>query len=402
MDMRSAGSWRGNDTVAIESIRSNFPMLAHWLHMNTGGMAPLSNRVGAELLRVPRAVIDVGPSRLLAHDEEFLRIETARATLASFIGADPSEIAFTTQFSTAVNIVVEGLDWNEGDEIIVTDQEHPALLIPILNMVKRRGLVIKRIPVTHDADEMLANLRALLTSRTRLVAVSHVTTDSGDRLPAREMTDLAHANGSLILFDGAHSLGQFPVAVHELDCDFYTIVGYKWLYGPYPSAALYVRADRLDGLQLSWTGSNATKGGSVTMGVEDLEWIDGAKRFEYGGRTYSYDTAMATGIEFVNSLGLTAIEEHATRLQSRLQSGLSHVPGAELHSPVDSAQATAIATVSLSNLDGVRLSSALRERFNIIQRPALRGRTVRISLAAFIEDDDVDTLLNALRTLARE
>src|SRR6478752_5471120 len=184
--MRSAGSGRDFMTVAIGSIRNDFPMLAHWLHMNCGGMAPLSTSVGDELLRVPKEVIEIGPSRLLAHDEDFLRIETARATLASFIGADPDEIAFTTQFSTAVNIVVEGLHWEAGDEIIVTDQEHPALLIPILNMVKKRGLVIKRFPVTHDPEEMLASYRALLTERTRLVAVSHVTTDSGDRLPAAE------------------------------------------------------------------------------------------------------------------------------------------------------------------------------------------------------------------------
>jgi selenocysteine lyase/cysteine desulfurase len=389
-------------TVAIGSIRNDFPMLAHWLHMNCGGMAPLSTSVGEELLRVPKEVIEIGPSRLLAHDEDFLRIETARATLASLIGADPDEIAFTTQFSTAVNIVVEGLKWEPGDEIIVTDQEHPALLIPILNMVKKRGLVIKRFPVTHDPQEMLASYRALLTDRTRLVAVSHVTTDSGDRLPAAEMTKLAHDNGSLVLFDGAHSLGQFPVDMHALDCDFYAIVGYKWLFGPYPSAALYVRADLLDTLDVSWTGSNATKGGSVTMGVEDLVWIDGAKRFEYGGRTFSYDTAMAAGIEYISNLGLRAIEEHAQHLQKRLRDGLTAIPGAGLHSPTDPCLATGIATVSLANMDGKQLSAALRDRYQIIQRPALRATTVRISLAAFIEDADVDTLLSALTTLAKE
>ena len=171
---------------------------------------------------------------------------------------------------------------------------------------------------------------------------------------------------------------------------------------PVPSAALYVRADLLDTLDVSWTGSNATKGGSVTMGVEDLVWIDGAKRFEYGGRTFSYDTAMAAGIEYISKLGLPAIEEHAQHLQKRLQEGLKTIPGAGLHSPTDSCLATGIATVSLGNMDGKQLSAALRDRYQIIQRPALRATTVRISLAAFIEDDDVDTLLSALTTLAKE
>ena len=81
--------------------------------------------------------------------------------------------------------------------------------------------------------------------------------------------------GSYVLFDGAHAVGQFPVDVHALDCDFYAMVGYKWLIGPYPSAALYIRRDLLDEIEISWTGSGATRSGSVTMGPEDLHWIHG-------------------------------------------------------------------------------------------------------------------------------
>ncbi|MEZ4621761.1 MAG: aminotransferase class V-fold PLP-dependent enzyme, partial [Caldilineaceae bacterium] len=119
--------------MPIGSIRHDFPMLAHYTHFNCGGMAPLAKSVGAELLRVPTAVIAEGPGRLLARDDDFIGIEKARAKLAGFVGAEADEIAFTTQFSTAVNIVVEGLAWQPGDEVIVTDQEHPALLIPLMN-----------------------------------------------------------------------------------------------------------------------------------------------------------------------------------------------------------------------------------------------------------------------------
>ena len=117
------------------------------------------------------------------------------------------------------------MNWREGDEIIVTDQEHPALLIPLANVARRHGCVLKRIPVSASSEEMLASFSELLTDRTKLVAVSHVTTDSGTILPAAEMTRLAHEQGSLVLFDGAHSVGQFPLDVHALDCDFYAIVG---------------------------------------------------------------------------------------------------------------------------------------------------------------------------------
>ncbi len=388
--------------MTIGKIRDDFPMLAHYTHFNCGGMAPLSKSVGAELLRVPTEVIEQGPARLLAHDDDFLGIEKARATLATFVGADADEIAFTTQFSTAANIVIEGLPWAEGDEIIVTDQEHPALLIPLMNAVRRHGLKVSRVPVSHNADEMLTSFRAMLTDRTKLVAVSHVTTDSGTRLPAAEMTKLAHERGSYVLFDGAHSVGQFPLDLHALGCDFYAMVGYKWLLGPYPSAALYLRREVLDQIEVTWCGSNMTQTGSVTMGVDELNWIPGARRFEYGGRTYSYDTAMVAGLSYVEQLGVEAVEAHSQRLTAYFHDQLQRVPGVKIHSPLILHDATGIATISLENMDGVALSAALRDRWQMIQRPALRGSSVRISLAAFIEESDVDLLVDSLVTLANE
>ena len=388
--------------MTVGTIRDDFPMLAEWRHFNCGGMAPMPNSVGAELLRVPTAVINDGPLQLLAHEESFLGIETARANLARFLGADPDEIAFTTQFSTAVNIVFEGFPWREGDHFIVTDQEHPALLIPLMNVARRRGLTYSRIPVSDDPAEMLASLDKVWTDRTRLVAVSHVTTDSGTRLPAEEMTRIAHERGALVLFDGAHSVGQFPLDLHALDCDFYAMVGYKWLLGPYPSAALYIRQSMLDRIDVTWTGSRATKGGSVTMGVEDLEWIDGAKRFEYGGRTFSYDTAMVAGMSYVERLGIEQVAAHARRLSERFHAGLADIPGATIRSTRQLDRANGINTVSLDNMGGVDFSAALRERYRIIQRPALRASSVRFSLACYIEESDVDFLLEAIATLASE
>jgi selenocysteine lyase/cysteine desulfurase len=377
-------------------------MLAHCTYFNCGGIAPLATSVGAELLRVPQAIIEQGPARMLVRDDEFLGIEKARATLARFIGADPDEVCFTTQFSTAVNIVVEGLAWKPGDEVIVTDQEHPALLIPLMNIVRRHDLKVSRIPVSNSADEMLESYRRLLTPRTKLVAVSHVTTDSGTCLPAAEMVRLAHEQGSYVLFDGAHSAGQLQLDMHALNCDFYALVGYKWLFGPYPSAALYIRRDQLDDIEVTWCGSNVTKTGSVTMGVEDLNWISGARRFEYGGRTYSYDTALAEGIRYLEQFGVEAVAAHARQLTAYFHDALKRVPGAKIHSPLNLDDATGICTISLDNMEGTAVSAALRERWNMLQRAALRGSSVRISLAAFIEESDVDRLVDALGVLANK
>lgn len=390
----------GEEIVTIGKIRGDFPMLAHYTHFNCAGIAPLSTSVGAELLRVPTAIIKEGPWRMMSHDDDFLGIESARSKLAKFVGAGADEIAFTTQFSTAVNIVVEGLRWQAGDEIIVTDQEHPALIVPLMNAVRRHGLTVSRIPVSHNADEMVSSFQASLTNRTKLVAMSHVTTENGVRVPVEEITRLAHEAGSYVLLDGAQAVGQFPVDLHSLGCDMYAMVGYKWLMGPYPSAALYLRRQLLDQIEVTWCGSNMTQTSGMTMGVEDLQWIPGARRFEYGGRTYPYDTAMVAGLSYVDQLGIENVERHAKRLTAYFHDRLKRVPGVHVHSPLNLNDATGIATLSLDKMDGVTLSTALRERWQILQRAALAGSSVRISLATFTEESDIDLLVDHLRTLA--
>ncbi len=375
-------------------------MLAELRHFNCGGIAPLSNDVGAELLRVPQYYIEHGPAPLLAHDESFLRIEESRATMARLLGADADEIAFTTQFSTAINILTEGLSWEAGQEVIVTDQEHPAMLIPLMNVVKRHGLVVHRIGWSHDAEKMLADFRAVLSANTRLVAMSHVTTDSGAVLPAAEMTKLAQEQGALVLWDGAHTLGQMPLDVHELGCDFYAVVGYKWVMGPYPTAMLYVRPDRLDDIAVTWTGSHATTGATVTLGPDELAWKPGGARFEYGARVYSWDTAMGVAAAGIEALGVENILAHSRRLGRRFHDGLATIPGVTIHSPAPEV-GTGINCISLATMDGVEFSQRLREEFQIVQRPALWGQAVRISLAAFIEDEDVDYLLKAVEVIAQ-
>src|SRR4051812_48862909 len=173
--------------MTTTSIREDFPALAHITHLNTGGMAPLPRPVIAEWLRIPQQVAEYGPVRLQAHDEELTRDAASHQTVAALLGVDASELAFMTQFSTAVNIVVEGLPWQAGDEVIVSDQEHPALLTPVLNVARRRGVVVRRLPVVDDDNAMLSGLAALLGPRTRLITLSHVTTETGTRLPVAQM-----------------------------------------------------------------------------------------------------------------------------------------------------------------------------------------------------------------------
>lgn len=386
--------------MALGTARQDVPALAHVTHLNAAGMAPLPASVGDELTRLPRHVAEYGPGLLLAHAEELTRADWAHRQLASFLNVDPDEIAFTIQFSSAVNIVVEGLRWRAGDEVVITDQEHPSLVAPLLNAARRHGIAIRRVPVTPDPAAFLDGLAASLTGRTRLVAMSHVTTEDGTTLPTAAITRLAHERGALVLFDGAQSLGQIPVDVRDLGCDFYAFVGYKWLLGPYPSAGLFIRRDRLADLDVAWTGSRATTSGGIDM--TELEFIPGARRFEYGGRVFAHDSAMAEGAAFVAKLDTEAVLAHAQRLAGYLHRALDRVPGARIHSPRDLDRATGIVTFSLEGVPGTAIAPALRDRWNILTRPALGGTSVRASIACFTDETDLDRLAEAVATIGRE
>lgn len=384
--------------MSLGNARREIPALAQITHLNTGGMAPLPRVVADELMRLPQHVTIHGPGLLLAHAEELTAADRTHQQLADFLGVDADEIACTTQFSSAVNIVVEGLSWREGDEVVVTDQEHPALMAPLLNLARRRGIVIRRAPVSQDPAAFLEGFAACLTERTRLIAASHVTTEDGTILPVAEMTRLAHERGALVLFDGAQSLGQFPVDLRALGCDFYTFVGYKWLLGPYPSAGVYIRRDRLDEVDVTWTGSRATSTGKIDM--DTLDFIPGARRFEYGGRVFAYDAAMGTAATYVAGLGLADIADHARELAGYLHRAFARIPGVAIQSLADPADGTGIVTFSLAGVPGTAIAPALHERWGILTRPALGGGSVRASVAAFTDTADLDLLAEAVATIA--
>jgi selenocysteine lyase/cysteine desulfurase len=247
---------------------------------------------------------------------------------------------------------------------------------------------------------MLERCRVALSERTRLVAMSHITTETGDRLPVAEIARLAHQAGALVLYDGAQACGQLPVDLRAIDCDFYIVVGYKWLFGPFPSALVYLHRRVLERVEVTWTGSHAAVRAGIDM--DELEFAPSARRFEFGGRPWASESAMAVGVDYVGRLGLAAIERHGQQLAVGLHQRLDDLPGAQIWSPREPALLNGIVTFSLAGLAGPTIVTALRERWGILTRPALQGRCVRAAMAAFTSEEDLDRLSRALATLVAE
>lgn len=387
--------------IDLASVRARVPALEQSVYLNTGGVAPLPEPVYRRLMsefderHLMGAPLNLRP-RSFQEQKDRLRSE-----LASFLGARAEEICFTRGVSDGANIVLNGYPWKEGDEIILTDEEYPSFILPALTLEKRRGIRIRVLKLVDDRATLLQRLEDLLSPRTRLVAVSHVTTDSGFRLPARAICSLAHQAGVQVYFDGAQAVGQLPVDLDWIGCDYYSLLSYKWLLGPYSAGLLYVRRDRQEDLDVDWVGARATA--SFDLKTRLLRLLPDARRFEFGPFPWPLYFALGDAAAWLSELGLRDIEEEVQQKVETLRTGLLAIPGVTIRSPAARDLRTGMVAFSLAAATGEAVSIALRQRRNIITRATdVRFEGVRACVAFYTSADEIDALLECLSDLAAE
>ncbi len=237
-----------SDIEKLKAIREQMPATTAVHYLNTGTNGPL-----------PKVAVDVMQKEI---EKEFTQgrylpfikelnadMDTVRNCLSEMLGASYEEIALTQSTTEGVNIVLWGLRWKPGDEVITTNMEHPAGLAPLALIKSRYGIAVKYVDVAYgekyDEDRFLFDIEQLITGRTRLLLISHVSFSTGLTFPLKKITDLCHANDVYVLVDGAQAAGAIPVDLHKLGVDFYAFTGRKWFCGPEGVGALYVSRKRI-------------------------------------------------------------------------------------------------------------------------------------------------------------
>ena len=167
--------------------------------------------------------------------------DQARRAVANLLNATPEEICLTKNTTEGINIVINGLTWSQGDEIITCSLEHSSVLVPSYFQQWRHGALVKVVPLASNEgpDAILAKMEASITHRTRLVFLSHIQYSTGLRMPVEEIRRITKDRGIMLLLDGAQTAGHISLDMKELDCDFYAIPGQKWLLGSEGVGALY-------------------------------------------------------------------------------------------------------------------------------------------------------------------
>lgn len=371
----------------IAAIRARIPLARECIYLNTGGIAPSLDPVTEVLVGEYQEIARHGPPLIMDYQRHAARLEEARQELAGFCGVAAADLCLTHGVADGVTTVFNGIAWKEGDELILTDEEHPALRMPAERLVASHGVQIRYLPIGGGAADILQRLEEMVTPRTRLLALSHVTTDTGTRLPAQAIVALAHRRGVPVLYDGAQSLGQFPVDVSRLGADFYSLLVYKWMFGPYTAGALYVEKSWQERLRV--VPSSANYFGST-----------GARRFEFAAVPPPYYFASAAATNYIQQLGVAQIEKRTNSLAARLRLDLASVPGLVIESPQDPEMRTGIVTFRVEGVEGPHISTELRAR-KIITRPTgLKFSGVRVSVSFFTTEEELDALVSAVGEIA--
>ncbi len=374
----------------VARIRDQIPGLQHGVYFNTGGFGQPPVSVNGAIADSYQQLLSGSVSTFDWYTEMERAASEMPATIAGFFGAETEEIALSMSTGEGYGMVLGGLRWQPGDEVIITNEEHPVPLQAAEGLADREGAVIKVVDIDQDTDLILDRLEQAITPRTRLFCFSHVTTDTGTRLPAREICALARERGILTLWDGCQAIGQFPVDLHDMGCDFYATNCYKWMLSPMGTGFLFVRK----GAQ------------QVLKPLRRPHEPDGtARQYETGTPACMLYQGLAASLDFMTGIGgPEAIAAEAGRKAESLRSRFDAIPGVRVTSSRHAETQSGIVAFAIEGMEGNEVSEALRNRWQITQRATHINKPtgVRISVAFYTSDSELNTLVEAITTLAGE
>jgi cysteine desulfurase/selenocysteine lyase len=395
----------------VERVRKDFPILSRKMrgkplvYLDTAASAQKPRQVidaivhfyETDYANIHRGVYELSATATRLYDE-------ARAKVANLLGAaDPGEIVFVRNATEAINLVAWSWARRElhpGDEILITELEHHADIVPWQLVCEDRGAKLVVAPVTDAGEVPLDSLAARLTARTKLVAFAHVSNALGTVLPVAEIAALAHRAGALVLVDGAQAVPRMPVDVRALGCDFYVFSGHK-LYGPTGIGCLWARREVLDAMP-PWLA-----GGDMIAEVhfEKTTFAAPPQRFEAGTPDIAGAIGLGAAIDWIQALGLENVALHERELLAYGTERLLEIPGLRIvgtareKTGVLSFVHDAVHPHDMGTIldqEGVAIRAGHHCAQPLMERLGLPA-TARASLGVYNDEADLDRLAEGVR-----
>jgi selenocysteine lyase/cysteine desulfurase len=319
--------------------------------------------------------------------------------LASFLGVGTDELSLTHNTTEGINIMVWGLPLQKGDEVILTTHEHVGNGLPWLNRSKLDGIVLRTFEPQDTQEKNLVEIKKLINSKTKVIAVPHVTCTTGLVFPIKEIAELAKSKGIYTAIDGAHGAGTFDLNISELGCDFYAGCFHKWLLGPVGTGFLYVKKELLDELQAIQVGGYSDAGWDITTQPPILKGYNPtAHRYDYGTQSRALYVGVAAAAKFHLEIGKAKVESRIRELNDHVYDGLQAM-GSKIQILTPSEKLARIAMISFKSdsLDYKKLGSELaKEGFRIRQVPESGVNAIRVSTHIYNSKAEIDDLIKAI------
>ncbi|HVB76106.1 MAG TPA: aminotransferase class V-fold PLP-dependent enzyme [Ktedonobacteraceae bacterium] len=382
------------DITHLQRIRQEMPATTAHIYLNAGTFGPLPVCVTHAMQERMQQELQNGRLGAAGYETMSIIYASARNAAAHLLHADVDEIALTDNTGEGLNIISNGIDWHEGDEVITTNHEHYSLVSPLYQLRDRYGIVIRVADIGEKGDiPVLKQVADLVTSRTRLISLSHVSWMTGAVLNVSEVGYMGREWGIPVLIDGAQSAGAIPLDMHALNIDFYAIPMQKWLCGPDGTGALYARRDSLSYVKPTYVGYFSIKHEEGS----DWELLDTAQRFEVGGRQTASLAGQVAVLEWLDQLGYQWIYERIATLSTYAYHALQDIPGLFMLTP--RAGESGLIAFRLSGKGDAEVVKYLNEKHNIYIRNIPSTHALRVSTGFYNTEEEIDTLVKALREL---
>lgn len=376
-----------------KELKKQFPLGNSPTYLNTGTFGP-----------APYSVLNaMADSNLLINSSgEYGNSDQERILLASFFGIKPTEFSITHNTTEGINIMAWGIPLKAGDEVILTTHEHAGNALPWLNRAKYDGIVLRTFEPKFTQEENLNEIQKLINSKTKAIAVPHVTCTTGLVLPIAEICKVAKSKGILTAIDGAHGAGTFDLDLYALGCDFYAGCFHKWMCGPSGTAFLYVKEESLERLTPIMIGGHSDTGWDMTMDPPTLAgYVPSARRFDYGTQSKTLAVGMVAAANFHAQIGKKKIETRLRELNQHLFDGLEELTATlDLLTPRETASRISLLSFRPKTSTYQACGAALgKAGFRIRQVPEGGVNAIRVSAHIYTSKEELDAFLAALRQI---
>lgn len=371
-----------------EWVRQSYTVSSNLINLNNGGVSP-QPKVVQDVFEQYNRMCNEGPSYYMWRILDRGR-ESVRKNLADIGGCEADEIAIQRNATEAIDTVIFGLNLQKGDEVVVTNYDYPNMRNAWLQREKRDGikLIWISIPLNCEEDDVIVKLfDDAITSKTKIVHITHIINWTGQILPAKEITEKAHAKGVEVLLDAAHSFAHINYSFHDIGCDYAGTSLHKWLCAPFGTGMLYVKKDKISNL---WPIFPNDKPDSADI-----------RKFEtLGTRSFPAEMAVGRAIEFHNGISGDRKQQRLKYLQQYWVNQLKDDTRFKFYTPLGE-NSCAIATVGIEGKQAVDIDAHLLDKCGIhtvgIVWEGVNG--VRVTPHVYTNEDDLDKLVAGLKQL---